>query len=299
MASYQARGRDPLLDQNTQAMLEKRGRELLGVVLLLVALALAVMLGSYSPDDPGWMVATDEPARNVLGRFGASVSSTLIILIGRGAWTIPLIFLAWGVRFMIHRGGERALARIVFAVIAVALASAYASTLPASDAWPHAFGLGGLFGDTVAGTLVGVIPGSLGFSLKLLSLLAFLGLLAMMLYVTGFDRAELRAIAHFLMTGLIMTYASLLSLMGKGSAVALTGAMKGARSLKDRAARRGQADDEWQAPPMAEAVPLTRSMVRRSSPAMTGEPPMYRPEPLAAVPAWNAPATLRDRKSVV
>ncbi len=294
MASYQARGRDPLLDQNTQAMLEKRGRELLGVALTLVALLLAVMLGTYSPDDPGWMVATDEPAKNTLGRFGASVSSTLVILIGRGAWTIPLISLAWGVRFLIHRGGERALARIVFAVIAVALASAYASTLPAPESWPHAFGLGGLFGDTVAGTMVGVIPGSLGFALKVLSLLAFLGLLAMMLYVTGFDRSEVQAIGRFLMMGLIMAYASVLSMMGKGSSVALSGALKGARSLKERAASRGQAPaDDWHAPPMAEAAPAARAMVRRAPPPMAAEQPSYRPEPLAAVPAWNAPATLR------
>ena len=34
MASYQARERGPLLDQNTQAVLERRGKELLGVGLL-------------------------------------------------------------------------------------------------------------------------------------------------------------------------------------------------------------------------------------------------------------------------
>ena len=67
MASYQARQRDPLLDQTTQAMLEKRGREFLGLALVLAALAFAAMLGSYSPDDPGWMVATEEPAQNILG----------------------------------------------------------------------------------------------------------------------------------------------------------------------------------------------------------------------------------------
>jgi hypothetical protein len=37
MASWQARQRDPLLDQNTQAMLERRGRELMGIALLVVA----------------------------------------------------------------------------------------------------------------------------------------------------------------------------------------------------------------------------------------------------------------------
>ncbi len=299
MASYQARQRDPLLDQGTQAMLERRGRELLGIVLVLFALAFAALLGSYSPNDPGWMVATEEPARNMLGRFGAAVSSTLIILIGRGAWTIPLILFAWGMRFILHRGGERALARIVFAVIAVALASAYSATLAAPSDWPHAFGLGGLFGDTVAGALVGVIPGSLGFGLKLLSVLAFLGLVAMMLYVTGFDRAELRAIRWFLLTGSVMGYSWVMNAMGKGGSAALTGAMRGARGLQERAAAHRAARNAetvhggWEEPPMlASAAP---ARVRRAAPPVTAEPSYdaYEPEPLAAAPAWNAPSTLR------
>jgi len=299
MASYQARQRDPLLDQGTQAMLERRGRELLGIVLVVIALAFAALLGSYSPNDPGWMVATEEPARNMLGRFGAAVSSTLIILIGRGAWTIPLILFAWGMRFILHRGGERALGRIVFAVIAVALASAYSATLAAPSDWPHAFGLGGLFGDTVAGALVGVIPGSLGFGLKLLSVLAFLGLVAMMLYVTGFDRAELRAIRWFLLTGSVMGYSWAMNAMGKGGAVALTGAMRGARGLQERAAAHRAARNAetvhggWEEPPVMGAAAGAR--VRRAAPPVTAEPTYdaYEPEPLAAAPAWNAPSTLR------
>ena len=34
MASYQIRQRDPLLDQGTQAMLERRSRELFGLALI-------------------------------------------------------------------------------------------------------------------------------------------------------------------------------------------------------------------------------------------------------------------------
>jgi hypothetical protein len=86
----------------------------LGLALILGA-GFAAMLGSYSPDDPGWMVATDEPAQNMLGRFGAAVSSTLVILIGRGAWTVPLILFAWGMRFPASRrrtgAGPRGLCR--------------------------------------------------------------------------------------------------------------------------------------------------------------------------------------------
>ena len=204
MASYQARQRDPLLDQNMQAMLERRGRELLGLVLLAVSLCFALMLWTYSPDDPGWMVATEEPAKNLLGRFGAGLASTLIIIGGKGAWSIPVIIAAWGLRFMLHRGSERAIGRLMFAVIAVAVSCVYVATLVPGAGWAHSFGLGGLFGDTVVGALIQIVPGSAGFSLKVVSLLTGLGMVAMMLFVTGFDRQELRTIGRFLMVGSVL-----------------------------------------------------------------------------------------------
>jgi S-DNA-T family DNA segregation ATPase FtsK/SpoIIIE len=279
MASFQARQRDPLLDQGTQAMLERRGRELLGLVLILVALAFTLMLATYSHDDPGWMVATEEPARNFFGRFGAAVSSTLIILIGQGAWAIPVIFAIWGGRFMLHRGGERAVGRVVFAVIAVAFAAVHCATLVPGDSWTHTFGLGGLFGDTVLGSLLGVIPGSAGFGLKLLSLLTFAGLLVMMLYVTGFDMAELRAIWRFLLLGSVMTYSALAQGLGVGA----RGAVSGARVLQDRARSRAAAAP----PPVArDGAPLRRALPPVTGAAMT-------PEPLRANATRGMPAGLR------
>jgi S-DNA-T family DNA segregation ATPase FtsK/SpoIIIE len=287
MASYQARQRDPLLDQGTQAMLERRGRELLGLVLMLVAFGFTLMLWSYSPEDPGWMVATEEPAQNMFGRFGAAVASTLIILIGKGAWTIPLIFLAWGVRFMAHRGGERAIGRVVFAVIAVAFAAVHCATLVPGDTWTHTFGLGGLFGDTVTGSLIGVIPGSAGFGLKFLSLLTFGGLIAMMLFVTGFDIEELKAIQRFLLLGSIMGYAALRQGLGYGA----RGALNGAAALQDRARARSAnlASARGYEPPVAMGHDGQAS--RRVMPPVTGG---MAPEPLRAAPARAMPASLRS-----
>ena len=46
MASYQVRRRDPLLDQTTQAMLERRGWELLGVATIVAGLVFAALLTS-------------------------------------------------------------------------------------------------------------------------------------------------------------------------------------------------------------------------------------------------------------
>ena len=222
MASFQTRQREPLLDQDTAAMLERRGRELIGIGLLIAALMFAMLLGSYAPSDPGWMVATDEPAANMLGRFGASFASTLIIIGGKGAWTIPTILLAWGVRFVLHRGVDRVPPRAVFAVFAIAFGCLYATTLQPSDTWvqAHGFGLGGLFGETFMGTLLGIMPTSASFAIKFLSVTTGLLFGVTIIYVMGFDRHELQTLRHFLFHGLVGTYASVLGAGSSGIAQA-------------------------------------------------------------------------------
>jgi S-DNA-T family DNA segregation ATPase FtsK/SpoIIIE len=240
MASYQVRQRDPLVDQNTAAMLERRGRELMGAGLIALALVFAAMLGSYSVNDPGWMMATDAPVNNWMGQLGASISSTLFIIGGLGSWGIPLILGAWGIRFMFHRGEDRAMGRVVFAVIAVALASVFASTHVPGANWPHAaIGLGGLFGDTVSGAMLAILPIAPGFGLKVLSVLSGAGLLAMGLYVTGFDKHELQVIRRFVVLGVVTSYAMVLSLAGKSAVGTARVAQSAAQGLaeKNRARR--------------------------------------------------------------
>ncbi len=299
MASYQARQRDPLLDQGTQAMIERRGRELLGLVLMAAAIGFMLLLGSYSANDPGWMVATDEPAQNMLGRFGAAVSSTLIIIVGLGAWAMPVILLAWGVRFVAHRGMDRVIGRMVFAVIAVAVASAYATTIPPGPAWPHqGVGLGGLFGDTAMGFLLGILPLQAGFALKLLSLVMAVGMIAIMLFVMGFSRDELRRIAHFLLVGSIHSYNAVANLTGKGASTSL----RAAQALNDRRLERRSAivtgpseppvarPDGWQAPLAARRGVVVRAEPPVTEPAGWGAPDAMRAEPRYGQPLEAAPA---------
>ncbi len=230
MASYQARPRDPLLDQSVQAMLERRGRELFGIFLIAVAAGFALMLMSYSSDDPGWMVATDQPAHNVLGRLGAAISSTLMTVGGLGSWGIPAVLTAWGLRFATHQGADRAVSRVVFAVLAVALGSVYAATLVPDAAWPHTFGLGGLFGDTILASLLNIMPGSAAVALKLLSVVVAVVFLAMLLFVTGFSIRELLLIAGFLALGLVVAYTGLMAALGKG----VQGAGSAAQTIGNR-----------------------------------------------------------------
>ncbi|MFD2844412.1 DNA translocase FtsK 4TM domain-containing protein [Paracoccus cavernae] len=65
------------------------------------------MLVSYSPDDPSIMSATDQPATNLLGRFGAYVASALFMIAGYGSYMLSIGAIVWGLRLLLHRGEER------------------------------------------------------------------------------------------------------------------------------------------------------------------------------------------------
>jgi DNA segregation ATPase FtsK/SpoIIIE, S-DNA-T family len=234
MASYQARGRDPLLDSNTQAILERRGTELLGIGLLILALLMAMLLGSYTPNDPNWLMATDAPAQNWLGRFGAMIASPLIFIVGLAAWGFVVTFAAWGLRLVLHRGDERILQRIVFAPIAVALVSAYAASHVPGPAWSHSVGLGGMFGNTVLGAVLGVAPLPASLGLKILAFLLAIASVSMSLFALGFTKPELHRIGRFLLVGMVLLYDTGLRLMGR----AASGASQGAQNIASRHASR-------------------------------------------------------------
>jgi S-DNA-T family DNA segregation ATPase FtsK/SpoIIIE len=237
--AYQARHRDPLFDSDTQAIIERRGKELLGIVLLGLAVLMALMLGSYSPDDPNWMSATEAPAKNLLGPLGAAIASPLYVIAGYGAWAIALVMGAWGLRFVTHFGEERAIGRLIFAPIGIALVSVFASTHVPGPEWSHSFGLGGLFGDTVLGAVLGILPVAPGLGLKVLSFALAGGAVAMGAFVLGFNRDEIWAYLRYLMGGLILIYHTFVTLMGRG---AVSG-VRLARDARARAAERRDASD--------------------------------------------------------
>ncbi|MDX1780668.1 MAG: DNA translocase FtsK 4TM domain-containing protein [Thalassovita sp.] len=238
--AYQARGRDPLFDSDMQAAIEKRGRELLGIVLSLLGLAVAAMIFSYHPDDPSFMSATDAPVQNWLGRTGASISAFLFVVVGNGGWIIALALIGWGLRLALHRGSERAFGRLIFLPILIAVTSVYASTLVPGPDWSHGFGLGGRFGDTVLGGVLNFLPVGMSLALKLASVILAVVMVALAVFVLGFTLPELRLTVRFLLVGVIMTYATLMTLLGRGA----TGAVGAAQSLQARNAARREARDQ-------------------------------------------------------
>ncbi len=259
--AFQARGRDPLLDSNMQAMIEKRGKEMIGGALIIFGVLAVMVVGSYTPTDPSWLSATDAPVQNMLGQMGASIAAPLFMIVGKSAWVIPVVALGWGVRFILHQGAERALGRLIFLPIAVVVCAVYASSLVPGAGWAHTFGLGGLFGDTVLGAFLTFLPFSAAFGLKLVALILAVGSVVMLGFVLGATRYELKESARFLAIGVVVTYAMAMRLIGKGAkgAVSAAGTMQ-ARQHERRDALR--AEDEARAarrmadePPMSFAAP--------------------------------------------
>ncbi|RJL05443.1 DNA translocase FtsK [Paracoccus siganidrum] len=261
MASWHAKQRDPLFDQNTQAALERRGKELAGAGLVVLGVLVAMLLSSWSADDPSFLSATDEPAQNYLGAIGAYIASPLMMIAGYGSWMLVLGAAVWGLRLMLHRGEDRIM-RAIFLPIAVALASVYCSTLAPGPDWQQNYGLGGHFGDMVMGAMLNLLPMKASIGIRLATLLVAAGLVAFLAFVLGFERAELRGIWRRFLVGLVTAFDIALRLAGRGAQLS-----EGvARKLRQRRAVPAPAERTAAAAPRS-APRITGLFARRNADA--------------------------------
>ncbi len=308
MASYQTRHRDPLLDSETQAALERRSRELLGIALIILGVLGAMICFSYSPTDPSWISASDAPVQNWLGLFGAATAAPLMMIVGKGIWALPLVLIAWGARFVLHSGSDRAMGRVIYVPVVIATASLYAASLPRGIDWPANFGMGGLFGDTVLGMALTILPLGPVIGVKLLSLLLGVATVALLSFGLGFTRPELGTGVRFVLMGTVMIYDILLRVIGQGTARA-TQAASAARGtvaarMADRADARASVAVEPQVDAKARAIaavrsrptaapPVTSDASRKMPPVIRAESGVERPTAARAAPdteVINAPA---------
>lgn len=215
MASWQAKHRNPLFDQSTQAALERRGKELAGAGLIVVGVLIAMMLASWSAEDPSFLAATDQPAQNMLGSFGAYISSPLMMIAGKGSWMLVVGAFVWGLRLMLHKGEERIM-RAVFLPIGVAVASVYCSSLVPDADWEQSYGLGGHFGDMVMGAVLTVIPLKAQIGIRIAALIFAVGTMITLAFVLGFSLAELRVLWRKFLIGLITAVDTTMRIAGRG-----------------------------------------------------------------------------------
>ncbi|GBQ23794.1 cell division protein FtsK [Acetobacter estunensis NRIC 0472] len=202
---------DTLSSPDTRSTLRRRGDELGGILLWILALTFLLAFGSYNPLDPSPDVSTSRTATNLLGAPGAWVADVLIQGIGIATGLLVIALVAWGWRIFRHRGLSvfvlRAVALICLLLVAAALLAAIPILVTAihPPAWPSDAGIGGGIGASIAreavaagmsaiGPAGGVIIWVLGLILALL-----LGALAF-----GLDRREWHVIGRTTGRGLLI-----------------------------------------------------------------------------------------------
>ena len=74
------------------------GSETLGFGFIIVAVLLVACFATYNDNDPSLFNQTSSAPTNLLGYFGAYTADMLHRLLGASYWTLPVLFLVWGLR---------------------------------------------------------------------------------------------------------------------------------------------------------------------------------------------------------
>ncbi len=212
--------RAKLVEPKTSAAMQKRMREGLGVVLFAAGIAAFAAVWTYDPTDPSLFSATDAAPTNILGYMGASLADPLYRALGWAAYGLPLALLAWGSRFVTHQGERKLMNRMVIAPIAIALGAVFAAFHVPFANWPHAYGLGGMFGDSALRIVLPYVPLELGLTVKSMTILVGLLFFALSLFALGVNLPEIERFLRFQMHGLRRLFQSgwwILGLLGIGA----------------------------------------------------------------------------------
>jgi S-DNA-T family DNA segregation ATPase FtsK/SpoIIIE len=153
----------PLPDHVRDA-LRRRAVELGGLALLALAGLVGAALATWSAQDPSVNHAASGTIHNLLGSPGAITADVLMQLFGLGSIALLVPVACWGWRLVTHRSVDRERLRLVCWAIAVAMGSAFFSSLPTSASWPLPSGLGGVAGDGLA-AFPAMLVGDVGSSI--------------------------------------------------------------------------------------------------------------------------------------
>ncbi len=181
------------------ALSPEKSRELLGILLVALALFLGLALGTYHPEDPSFFHRTISDAsrtRNAAGPVGAEIAALAFQFLGASCLAVPFFLLVGGWRRLRRRNGEKVVGRGIGALLLLAALPALLQVLVAEVPWRQAtVAAGGAFGVVLSELLLARLnlPGTL---LVLLVALLAGGLLAVQSTLDDMLRAWRVRLAH-------------------------------------------------------------------------------------------------------
>ncbi|MEM6487999.1 MAG: DNA translocase FtsK 4TM domain-containing protein, partial [Pseudomonadota bacterium] len=169
-----------------------------GVAGLVLAIALALTLGSYDEGDASPLSANGEPVGNWLGTAGAMVADPLMHGLGLAAWGLVALIGVWGWRMTTARGDERIWGRLLVMPFALGAVAIFAALHAPWAGWPIPSGLGGILGNRGATAVIHSLPGDPRNLLAELTVGTALTALLLAAAALGVTLGEARAAARWL-----------------------------------------------------------------------------------------------------
>ncbi len=148
---------------------------LAGIGLGLLALFIAMALGTYHSGDPSWNVASDAQVRNAAGTLGAALADIFIQGFGVAAWLVPVSLFGWSWRLMTRDATRSALLwRLLALAISLITLATFVAVLAASSGSASLQNASGAIGIMIG---MGLVP--LTGSIGTMVIMAIVGLLAL------------------------------------------------------------------------------------------------------------------------
>ncbi len=218
-------------ESKVEALLRARGAEALGFGLLILGVALLAAFATYSHTDPSFFNQTSAAPSNLIGLGGSYSADLMHRILGASFWVVPVFFITYGLRLMLHYGANRVGRRTIFAPIAIAIiAMLFAAHVPPAS-WAHAYGLGGMLGDAGLTNILRVLPLGVAPSLLIATLILAAVALVLGMYALGVSRHEFQLAWTYFLGGLVVVYMGLRGLVAKVLPSVAGGVRKGAGTL--------------------------------------------------------------------
>ena len=106
--------------------IKKRTFELLGLILILTALALVISLVTYTPDDPSFIYGkTNVEIKNFFGVYGSRVADFLLQSFGLVSFLLLVNFVLWGITLIVKKEIKRFILKLFLIITYLTLGSIF------------------------------------------------------------------------------------------------------------------------------------------------------------------------------
>ena len=148
-----------MIYQNFTHFLKKRTIELIGLSLILIALAFATSFLSYTPNDPTFMYGSEfGNIRNLLGIYGGIVSDFLLQSFGLTSFLILITLISWGLILIVKKQLSNIRNKIFFLVLYIIFISLFIFKTYNNSFWLIDHGNSGFVGQIIFDKVSTFIP---------------------------------------------------------------------------------------------------------------------------------------------